>query len=100
MNMFFRFFPFSLHVVSGHSMQPGLKEGDRVVVYNWAYAFSQPKIGDVVVFSSSDKKTYVKRITAAAAKGEFVVEGDNRADSRKLPPVRRSAIIGRVIGKY
>lgn len=100
MNMFFRFFPFSLHVVSGHSMQPGLKEGDRVVVFSWAYLFSQPKVWDVIVFRGNGEKMYVKRITAVAAKNEFAVEGDNRSDSRKLPPVRRSAIIGRVVGKY
>ncbi len=80
-------------------MQPNLKVGDRVVVFNWAYLFSQPRVGDVIIFRSGDK-TYVKRITAAAAKGEFAVEGDNREDSKEVPPVRRSAIIGKVIGKY
>lgn len=96
----FSFFPFSIHIVKGHSMQPNLNEGDRVVVFNWAYLFSKPKADDVVVFRGNDHKTYVKRITTAAAKNEFVVEGDNRADSMKLPPVRRSAIIGRVVRKY
>lgn len=96
----FSFLPFSIHIVKGHSMQPTLNEGTRVVVYNWACLFSQPKAGDVVAFRGSDKKTYVKRIAAAASKDEFVVEGDNKEDTKKLPPVRRSAIIGRVIGKY
>lgn len=84
-------------------MQPGIKEGDRVVVYNWAYAFSQPKVGDVVVFSGSDNKTYVKRIIAvavAADKKSFFVEGDNRSDSKKLPPISRKAIIGKVVASY
>ena len=81
-------------------MQPNIKEGDRVIVFNWAYLFSRPKKGDVVVFRGSDKKKYVKRITAAAARGEFAVEGDNKSDSMKLPPVKRSAIISRVVGKY
>ncbi|MBI2550133.1 signal peptidase I [Candidatus Woesearchaeota archaeon] len=98
--MFSRIFPFSMHIVRGHSMQPNIKDGDRVIVFNWAYLFSRPKIGDVVVFSGSDGKEYVKRITAAAAKNEFVVEGDNKEDSRKMPPVKKSAIIGRVIARY
>lgn len=94
----FSFFPFSLHAVSGHSMQPELNDGDRVVVFNWAYSFSRPKVGDVIIFRSGDK-TYVKRITAAA-KNWFVVEGDNRSDSKKMPPINRSTIIGRVAWKY
>lgn len=96
----FSFFPFSVHIVKGHSMQPNLNESNRVVVFNWAYIFSQPKAGDVVVFRGNGDKTYVKRITAAAAKGEFVVEGDNKSDSMKMPPIKRSAIIGKVIWKY
>ena len=97
--MAFSLFPFTVHIVRGHSMQPSIKEGERVVVYNWAYAFSQPKVGDVVVFSGSDKKKYVKRITAAA-KSEFFVEGDNKSDSKKLPPISRKAIIGKVVASY
>ena len=96
----FSFFPFSIHTVSGHSMQPGLKEGGRIVVFRWSYAFSQPRIGDVVVFSGSDGKSYVKRITATASKKEFSVEGDNKSDSKKLPPINRKAIIGKVVAKY
>ena len=96
----FSFFPFSIHIVSGHSMQPGLKEGSRVVVFRWSYAFSQPKVGDVVVLSSSDGKSYVKRITAAVNKKEFVVKGDNKSDSKKLPPTKKEAIIGKVVAKY
>ena len=96
----FSFFPFSIHIVSGHSMQPGLKEGSKVVVFRWAYAFSRQRIGDVVVFSGSDGKSYVKRITAAVNKKEFSVEGDNKSDSKKLPPINRKAIIGKVVAKY
>ena len=91
--------PFSIHVVKGHSMQPSLNEGDRVVVFRWAYLFSRPHARDIIVFDSNDTR-YVKRIAAVAEGGELIVEGDNRADSRKLPPVKKSAVIGRVVGKY
>ena len=80
-------------------MQPGLKEGDRVIVFKWAYLFSWPKAGDIIVFDSNSEK-YVKRVAAVAKSGELVVEGDNRNDSRKLPPVKKNAVIGRVVGKY
>ena len=97
--MFSRIFPFSIHIVRGHSMKPFLDEGNRVVVFRWAYLFSRPKVGDIIVFDSNGEK-YVKRVAAVDKSGELVVEGDNRDDSRKLPPVRRSAIISRVVGKY
>ena len=93
-------FPFSSHIVRGHSMQPGISEGDGVVVFNWIYLFSQPKVGDVVVFSGNDGKSYVKRITASANEKEFIVQGDNKSDSKKLPPVSRKAIIGKVVATY
>ena len=93
-------FPFSVHIVRGHSMQPSINEGNRVVVSNWAYFFLHPKVGDVVVFSGNDSKSYVKRITASANRKEFVVEGDNKFDSKKLPKIQRKAIVGKVIFTY
>ena len=92
-------FPFSLHVVSGHSMQPFLREGDRVVVFRWAYIFSQPRKGDVIVFSDSDGKACVKRVTAVA-ESKLVVEGDNKGDSRKVGPVERKSVLGKVLFVY
>ncbi|MBI2580536.1 signal peptidase I [Candidatus Woesearchaeota archaeon] len=97
--MVFSFLPFSIHVVKGHSMQPSIKEGDGVVVFNWAYLFSRPKAGDIIVFDSNSEK-YVKRVAAVAKNKELVVEGDNRNDSRKLPLVKKSAVIGRVVFSY
>lgn len=93
-------FPFGIHVVKGHSMQPSIREGERIVIFRWAYLFSQPKVGDVVVFRSGDGKEYVKRITAVAAKDGFVVEGDNKGDSKRVPPILSWQVIGRVIAKY
>lgn len=82
-------------------MQPGLMEGDRVVVSHWAYFFCQPKVGDVIVFRGNDDKTYVKRVTAEATdKKGFFVEGDNKDDSKELPPVSRKVIIGKVVARY
>lgn len=98
--LFSSILPFSFSVVSGHSMQPFLNEGDRVVVFRWAYIFSQPKKGDVIVFHGSGGKAYLKRITAVAAENEFIVEGDNKEDSKKVPPITRKSIIGKVIFSY
>ena len=92
--------PFSINEVKGHSMQPNLNEGNKVVVFRWAYGLSRPLIGDVIVFSGNDSKEYVKRIVAVANKNEFIVQGDNKSDSKKLPPVSRKAIIGKVVATY
>lgn len=81
-------------------MQPFLDEGDRAVVFRWAYLFSKPKKGDVVVFEYNDGKEYVKRIAAVVNKTEFVVEGDNRSDSLKTPKIAKEQIIGKVVAKY
>lgn len=81
-------------------MQPGIKEGERVVVFEWAYSVSQPRIDDVIVFRGNDKKEYVKRITAVAAKGKFVVEGDNISDSLKTPKITKEQIVGKVVASY
>ena len=88
-----------MHIVRGHSMEPNIREGNRVIVFNWAYLFSRPKVGDIIVFDSNSEK-HVKRVAAVAKSWELVVEGDNKYDSTKLPPVKRSAIIGKVVGKY
>ncbi len=91
--------PLSIRVVSGHSMQPGIGDGSHLVVFRWAYAFSQPKPGDIIVFHGSGGREYVKRIIATA-NNEFLVEGDNKADSKKLPPVGRKSVIGKVVMAY
>lgn len=95
----FSFFPFSIHIVKGHSMQPAIREGSRIVVFRWAYLFSKPKFGDIVVFSGKDGREYVKRIKAIADNG-FFVEGDNKKDSKQMPLVSRGSIIGRVVMRH
>ena len=61
----FSLFPFSIYKVEGHSMEPALKAGDRVLVLTWAYLFSKHKKGDVIVFkdaSHTNDKYFIKRI--------------------------------------
>ncbi len=81
-------------------MQPFLMGSNRVVVFRWAYLFSQPRKGDVIVFRGSNGLAYVKRITALASKNKLVVEGDNKGDSRELGPVERKSVIGKVLFVY
>ncbi|MBI2144631.1 signal peptidase I [Candidatus Woesearchaeota archaeon] len=96
------FLPFSVHTVRGHSMQPTINDGERVVVLRWAYLFSAPKAGDVVVFKGSDGKDYAKRVSAAV-KNEFFVKGDNEKDSRdsrSFGAVKKTSVVGKVVMTY
>jgi signal peptidase I len=61
-------------IVSGDSMLPTYKPGDRLVIDRLAYALARPQVGDVVVFQYPfDPSLYfIKRIDALP--GDIVVE--------------------------
>lgn len=56
-----RSFLFDLLVISGHSMEPAITQGSRVIVDKTAYRSHKPQWGDVVVFRIGIRKL-VKRI--------------------------------------
>ncbi|MDP3733469.1 MAG: S26 family signal peptidase [Candidatus Daviesbacteria bacterium] len=95
-----KLFPISRYKVIGHSMLPNLKEGQEVLSFNWAYLFSKPKVGDVVVVKVNGKEM-VKRITKFLDREKMIfVMGDNKKDSldsRKLGWIDKKNLIGKVI---
>ena len=95
--------------VAGPSMEPTLREGDRVLVDIWSYRRRLPREGEVAVVAFDAALPRVKRIASAPIRGEgfddlgFVVLGDNPAhsdDSRRFGPVPRERIRGRVFFRY
>lgn len=52
--------------IEGPSMQPGLHDGESVVVNELAYLFGSPQRGDVIVFhpTSSPGEQFIKRVIA------------------------------------
>lgn len=93
-----RFFPFSRFTVFGNSMLPTLKSDQEVLCFNWAYFFSKPKIGDIVVIKHQGKEM-IKRVKMYDGRGIFVV-GDNfreSVDSRSLGLINGLQIIGKII---
>ena len=58
------FILFNLSVVRGSSMNPGIKDGDRIVIDHWAYVFGDIHRGDVVVLKYPLDPTvdYLKRV--------------------------------------
>ncbi|MFB4211105.1 signal peptidase I [Shouchella sp. JSM 1781072] len=49
-------------VVDGHSMQPTLDSGDKMIVNQIEYTFSQPDRFDIIVFHAPEGKNYIKRV--------------------------------------
>lgn len=93
-----KLFPISRFTVYGNSMLPTLKPGQDVLVFNWAYLFSQPKIGDMVVIKHDGRKM-IKRVQNISDQ-ELFVEGDNKkesTDSRNFGPIDKSEIVGKVV---
>ncbi|OGE18712.1 hypothetical protein A3J19_03400 [Candidatus Daviesbacteria bacterium RIFCSPLOWO2_02_FULL_41_8] len=98
--------PITRYKVYGNSMLSTLKPGQDVLVFTWAYIFSKPKVGDLVVIKNQGKEM-VKRIQKCDGR-QFFVMGDNKqvcrccgkkesTDSRSFGPVDISEIIGKVI---
>ncbi len=65
------------YIPSG-SMEPNLKENDRIIVSKLNYHFQEPERGDVVVFKypRDPKRNFVKRLIASG--GETVALKDSR----------------------
>ncbi|GHU27559.1 hypothetical protein FACS1894172_06160 [Spirochaetia bacterium] len=109
--LFLRFSVFDFMIVEGRSMLPTLKSGSVVVVLKTAYGlripgtahylirWSQPKLGDIVVFLTPSGETAVKRCTGLLGEQQFFAEGDNpglSVDSRNYGFILTDRIIGKV----
>lgn len=88
-------------VVSGDSMKPALRDGDRVVVRRLGRA---PRAGEIVLVPDprAPERSLVKRIAAIGPDGlELAGDDPERStDSRHFGPVARRAVEGRVIFRY
>ncbi len=66
--------------------------------FNWAYLFSEPKIGEIVVIRHNGQEM-IKRIHKVNDYSIYVT-GDNEkesTDSKNFGPIGRSEIVGKVI---
>lgn len=86
--------------ISGHSMEPILKNKDSILVSGLLYLFKKPKINDIVAFVYKDK-VLVKRIVKITNEKYFLA-GDNNKDSfdsREFGFVSKNQILGKIIYK-
>ena len=87
--------------VSGHSMEPALREGDWVLVIS---PRRTPRFGDVVLVRDPRKteRLLLKRVASVTSDG-VVVEGDRpeySTDSRTFGAVPLSLVLGRAAFRY
>jgi len=103
--------------VEGASMEPTLKDGERVLVDLWSLRRRPPRTGEIVLFAGPADEPLVKRVAAAPRDGapppllgtdsplepSYFVVGDNAgesSDSRAFGAVPRHRIRGRVAWRY
>jgi signal peptidase I len=90
--------------VSGDSMAPTLRSGDRVLVDLWSYRSRTPATGEPVLLQGPGGVLMVKRVaTADPPPGFLHVLGDNpgmSVDSRQFGPIPREAVRGRILFRY
>ena len=106
--------------VSGNSMEPVLCDGQIVWASMWAYKFTEPRSGDVVVFRDPGQPSIVliKEVVGEPGQnvhidsqhegvqkawylleGQYFVTGRNHAnsrDSRQFGPITSHLLIGKV----
>jgi nickel-type superoxide dismutase maturation protease len=90
-----------LFAVEGESMLPEIAPGEVVVVNRLAFAFGQPRPGDILLFRHPDNgQPTVKRLAGYHEHTLMELRGDNdrfSIDSRHYGGVSTTALIGRVI---
>lgn len=86
--------------IEGHSMEPKLKNGEKVLVSFIPYLFNKPKVNDIIVFRINDR-FYIKRIEEKKD-DKYFVKGDNKKDSldsKYFGSISQNQIIAKVIYK-
>jgi signal peptidase I len=97
-------------IVAGASMEPTLRDGERILVDLYSLRRRSPRLGEIVLLEGpSGGADLVKRVTRGPSPGRefggtvYFVTGDNPSeslDSRAFGPVPRSRMRGRVVYRY
>lgn len=87
--------------ISGHSMDPYIKDEDKVLASGIFYLFKSPKINDIVAIKH--KESFLIKRISKINDNKFFVRGDNEKDSldsRKFGFISRQDILGKVFYKF
>ncbi|MDO9128674.1 MAG: S26 family signal peptidase [Anaerolineales bacterium] len=91
---------FRLLKVTGDSLSPLYKEGDFVVITTLPFFLRRLRKGDIIVFQHGLYGTLIKIVDRVSPEGDEVYvigASENSLDSRRLGPINRQAIMGKVI---
>jgi len=91
---------FRLLKVTGDSLSPLYKEGDFVVITTLPFLSRRIRPGDIIVFQHGLYGTLIKIVDRILPEGDEVYvigASENSLDSRRLGPISRQAIKGKVI---
>ncbi len=84
----------SLLRIHGHSMQPTIYNGQKVLISSLPFLFSKPKINDIVAFKL-DSKIFVKRIRSVSESANVVANDPVVAAPVQPPPEYRPPVVVR-----
>ena len=84
--MLLNLFVLQISIVRGHSMQPSLQDGDRLVVDRLAYTMSDVGRFDVVVlrYPRDPQMDFVKRVVALPGERVAIIDGHVRVNGERL----------------
>lgn len=89
--------------VTGSSMVPTLKPGDRLLVESWSYRRRAPRVGEVVVAPDprATSRELLKRVAAVQGR-QVTLRGDSAksTDSRRFGSVPVSQVRARAAVRY
>ncbi|RME86999.1 MAG: hypothetical protein D6770_10530 [Anaerolineae bacterium] len=90
---------FRLLRVAGDSLSPEYRDGDFVLLVTLPFFLRRLQEGDVIVFRHAGYGTLIKRVLRVdPEQGIYVTgSGPGSLDSRRLGPIRRRAVVGKVI---
>ncbi len=86
--------------VTGDSLSPLYKEGDFVVIATLPFFLRRLRKGNIIVFQHGLYGILIKIVDRLTSEGDEVYvigASENSLDSRRLGPINRQAIMGKVI---
>jgi len=80
-----RLFVLEVFLVDGSSMLPTLSDRERLIVNKFQYHFQDPGPGDVLIFSFSRERDFIKRVIGVPGDDIYIDDGLVYVNGESLP---------------
>ncbi len=80
-----RLFVLEVFLVDGSSMLPTLQDQERLIVNKFVYHFQEPQPGDVLIFSYSRERDFIKRVIGVPGDEIYIEDGFVHVNGQSLP---------------